>query len=88
VIEMNAEEARRLTAQNEKRQKRIQKEIEKGERCIKSAVEQGYRREAHIYPGACDDYGNPDLPEVVQHFKDLGYNVRWCHGTHIYEVRW
>lgn len=85
---MDANEARKLTAQNIERQEEIKKQIKKGEASIRSAIELGYRREAHVHPGYCDNCGNPSLPEVIEHFKKLGYQVNWCHGTSVYEIRW
>lgn len=85
---MNAEEARRKTAENEERQMEIEKLIKKGEKSIESTVKRGYRRYITIFPGWCDNNGNPQYPEVIEHFRKLGYNVKFIYGTSLYEVRW
>ena len=81
---MNAEEARRLTAQNTERQKEIKKLIERGEGEIKWACEKG-RRKTSIYAGYVES-GIPQYQEVIEHFKKLGYNVKYCYGTNVFDI--
>lgn len=83
---MNAEEARRLTAQNTERQKEIKKLIERGEGEIKWACEKG-RRKTSIYAGYVES-GIPQYQEVIEHFKKLGYNVKYCYGTNVFDITW
>lgn len=85
---MNAEEARKRTSQNKERKVKIRELIREGEKNIEYAVERGYRREATVHPGYCENDGTPQYPEVIEHFKKLGYEVKYCYGTSIYEIRW
>ena len=83
---MNAEEARRLTAQNIERQEEIKKLIERGEDKIKWACEKG-RRKTDIYAGYVES-GIPKYQEVIEHFKNLGYEVKFIYGTNLFDVLW
>ena len=83
---MNAEEARKLTAKNQERQEKIKKEIERGEKKIKSACENG-RRRTDIYAGFVID-GAPQYPEVLDHFRKLGYEIKYVYGTNIFDILW
>lgn len=83
---MNAEEARKLTAQNIERQEEITKLIERGEDKIKWACEKG-RRRTDIYAGYVE-YGIPKYQEVIEHFKNLGYNIKHCYGTNVFDITW
>lgn len=83
---MNAEEARKLTAQNTERQEEIKKLIERGEKQIRWACEKG-RRKTDIYAGYIES-GIPKYPEVIEHFKNLGYNIKYCYGTNVFDITW
>ena len=83
---MDANEARRLTAKNVERQKEIKKLIKRGEEHIKWACEQG-RRRSDVYAGYVEG-GIPRYPEVIEHFKDLGYEVKLCYGTNLFDIIW
>lgn len=83
---MNAEEARKLTAQNTERQKEIKKLIERGEELIRWACKEG-RRGTDIYAGYVES-GTPKYPEVIEHFKNLGYNIKYCYGTNVFDITW
>ncbi len=83
---MNADEARKLTAQNKERQEEIEKLIKSGEEHIKWACEKG-RRRTDIYAGYVES-GVPRYPEVIDHFKNLGYEVTLCYGTNVFDVVW
>ena len=83
---MNAEEARKLTAQNKERQEEIKKLIERGEDSIKWACERG-RRRTDITAGYVIN-GEPRYPEVVDHFKKLGYKIKYVYGTNMFDITW
>lgn len=65
---MNAEEARRLTNQNEKRQTKIKQYIKWQTESIQKACKNGHRE-------TCFAYGE-DMPEVREYFKKLGYKFK------------
>ena len=83
---MNAEEARKLSAQNTERQEEIKKLIERGEKQIRLACEKG-RRKTDIYAGYVES-GIAKYPEVIEHFKNLGYNIKYCYGTNVFDITW
>ena len=83
---MNAEEARKLSAQNTERQEEIKKLIERGEKQIRWACEKG-RRKTDIYAGYVES-GIAKYPEVIEHFKSLGYNIKYCYGTNVFDITW
>lgn len=83
---MNANEARKLTEQNDKRQNEIKKLIKNGEEKIKWACEKGYRK-TDIYAGYIHN-GRPMYPEVIIHFEQLGYKIEQVYGTNIYDIIW
>ena len=83
---MNAEEARKITAQNEERKTDIFELIKRAEETIKSACENG-RRSTTIYAGFVQN-GRPEYPEVLEHFQNLGYTMKLCYGTNVYDIIW
>lgn len=83
---MNADKARQLTKQNIERQNEIGKLIKDGEEKIKWACNKG-RRETDIYAGWCDN-GKPRYPEVINHFKNLGYQLDYIYGTNLFSIIW
>lgn len=83
---MNAEEARKLSAQNTERQEEVKKLIERGEKQIRWACEKG-RRKTDIYAGYVES-GIAKYPEVIEHFKNLGYNIKYCYGTNVFDITW
>ena len=83
---MNADEARKLTAQNEERQNKIAKLIKEGEKKVKSACNNG-KRETDIYAGYCIN-GRPRYPEVIEHFEKLGYKLNYVYGTNLFDIIW
>ena len=83
---MNAEEARKLTAQNKERQNEIKKLIKRGERGIKASCENGNRFH-YLYAGYVNN-GMPDYQEVVEHFEKLGYKAKYEYGTNVFKLTW
>lgn len=83
---MNANEARKLSAKHKESQDEIKKLIKKGEEKIKWACQKG-RRYTDIYAGYVIG-DRPRYPEVIEHFKDLGYEVKLVYGTNLFDIRW
>lgn len=83
---MNAEEARKLTAQNSERKNEIEKLIKRGEENIECACKKG-RRRTDIYAGYIEN-GIPKYPEVISHFENLGYDVKHNFGTNLFDIIW
>ena len=67
-MSLSAKEARELSSKNTERQEKIKQYIEWQENSIRRACDNGHRR-------TCFAYGY-DMPEVVKHFKDLGYTFK------------
>ena len=81
---MNAEQARKLVAHNEKRKKEIDTRIQNGHKAIKSACKNGLRR-AYANYRKCEGL---EYPEVIEHFKELGYKVTKAHPTNVIDIEW
>ena len=84
---ITAKEARKLSSKNNKRKEKIEDLIERAEIIIKMTCEDGKRNSA-IYAGYVDSNGTPAYPEVIEHFKDLGYKIKYCYGTNLFDIYW
>lgn len=85
-MSLTAEQAKQISINNNKRKKEIKNLIETAEQGIKSACKKG-RRHSTLYAGFIDG-GNPEYPEIIDHFKKLGYKLELCYGTNVYDIRW
>lgn len=83
---LNAEEARKISINNNERKEKVEQLIKEGTEKIKYACERG-NRYTSISAGYI--YGStPQYQEVIEHFKKLGYNLKICYGTNLYEIQW